>query len=193
MNPASARGLLPGLRGGDGDGDAGVEVDVAVTTRALFHDKARAVAESGLYAGGPELVFAVGFDTLARILDPVYYGRGRGALGTAGDDDDDEDDDEDEPTAAMRAALGSLFARAWLRVTTRPDDAWGTREEQLAYVRRLDAAWAGRVAVAADDGAAAGISSSRARAAARGAAAGDLEALVAGEVRALIEGEGLYR
>ncbi|XP_044723842.1 cytidylyltransferase [Hirsutella rhossiliensis] len=155
MMEALARGLLLG--------GVGVEIDVAVTTMAFFHDKARAVAESGFYHdqcqamtdGGekreaePEQVFLVGFDTLVRIFNPKYYNDQGPASST---------------TTAMQSALGPLFERARLRVTTRPDDAWGSREEQLAYVRGLErlgevggrGEWAARVDVAEEEGGTAG-------------------------------------
>ncbi|KAH6885709.1 hypothetical protein B0T10DRAFT_608161 [Thelonectria olida] len=90
-----------------------VEIDVAVTTMAFFHDKARAIAQSGFYPSAPTQVFLAGFDTLVRIFNPKYYPDG------------------------MQAALDPLFAAARLRVTTRPDEQWGGTEEQRAEVERL--------------------------------------------------------
>ena len=70
-------------------------VDLAVTTMPFFHDKARAMVDSGFYSAAeatprpPTQIFLAGFDTLTRIFDPKYYG-GRGG--------------------GMRAALGPFFA-----------------------------------------------------------------------------------
>ncbi|UKZ64329.1 uncharacterized protein TrAtP1_005547 [Trichoderma atroviride] len=94
------------------------EIDLAVTKMPFFHDKARAIAESGFYAAGgypePEQIFLAGFDTVIRIFNPKYYN-----------------------TGGMRAALGPFFERARLRVTMRTDDEWGGEDEQLGYVKGL--------------------------------------------------------
>ncbi|KJZ73090.1 hypothetical protein HIM_07474 [Hirsutella minnesotensis 3608] len=189
MMEAFARSLLAGRFE-----EEGVEVDVAVTTMPYFHDKARAIADSGAYhdevAGEPEQMFAVGFDTLIRVFNPKYYG----------------DDAEGEPRqTGMRAALGPFFECARLRVTLRPDDAWGGREEQLAYVRGLASGrleelggtreWAARVEVEDGQGEEeeVGVSSSRAREIVRRSGVEGLDGLVDGEVGAWIEREGLYR
>ncbi|KAJ6439444.1 cytidylyltransferase [Purpureocillium lavendulum] len=187
--------------------DARIEVDVAVTTMPYFHDKAGAIATSGFYGQGgddvPEQVFLAGYDTLIRIFNPKYYGG-------------EQDSSDGSPAARqgretpMQAALGPFFARARLRVTTRPDDGWGGLEEQREYVRALDEGgkldavggkgeWARRVDVVgggggADDGDMAGVSSSRARDVVRERKEdGELVRLVGEEVRAWIEREDLYR
>lgn len=183
MMESMARGMLRHVA---------VEIDVAVTTMAFFHDKARAVAEMGFYHDqsgegevavarhpSPEQEFLVGFDTLVRIFNPKYYGEGPASS-----------------TAAMRSALGPFFERARLRVATRPDDEWGSREEQLSYVRGLEqlhGAWARRVDVAEEQEGTTGVSSSLAREMARTEGVARLDGLVDGEVRAWIEDEGLYR
>lgn len=155
-------------------GSAGqsTEIDVAVTTMPFFHEKSRVVAESGVY-GPAEQVFLCGFDTLIRIFDAKYYGGG------------------------MKEALGPFFARARVRVVMRPDDEWGGRDEQVKYVEGLGGMlgdvggeeWARRIEMV--DGVEGVVSSSMVRALVR--RDGDVDALVGGEVRAWIEGEGLYR
>ncbi|OAQ69708.1 cytidylyltransferase family protein [Pochonia chlamydosporia 170] len=148
------------------------EIDVAVTTMPFFHEKARVVAESGVY-GSAEQVFLCGFDTLIRIFNAKYYGGG------------------------MKEALGPFFGRARVRVVMRPDDEWGGRDEQVKYVEGLEGMlgdvggeeWARRVEMV--DGVEGVVSSSMVRALVR--RDGDVDALVGGEVRAWIEGEGLYR
>lgn len=68
-------------------GDVKAEIDLAVTKMPYFHDKARAIGESGMYSSSdgqePEQVFLAGFDTVIRIFNPKYYGDGgmRAALG----------------------------------------------------------------------------------------------------------------
>ena len=151
-------------------------VDLAVTTMPFFHDKARAMADSGFYsaAGGPPLpaqMFLAGFDTLTRVFDPKYYG---GAGG-------------------MRAALGPFFAGgARLRITMRPDDAWGTADEQRRWLggqRLEEEAWKESVDVV--EGVGAVVSSSMVR---RRVGEGEaVDGLVGEEVRAWIVEEGLYR
>lgn len=138
-----------------------VAMDVGVTTAAYFHDKAAALVEERIYKGKEleEMEFMAGFDTLVRIFHPKYY---KDAAGSA--------------TTAMQAALGPFFARARLRVTLRPDDEWGTEEEQRARVRALagdgeqslravggDEAWLDRVRLVDGDAAGVGVSSSKIR------------------------------
>ncbi|KAM6476589.1 Nucleotidylyl transferase [Trichoderma sp. SZMC 28011] len=164
-------------------GEVGAEIDLAVTKMPYFHDKARAIGESGMYSSSsdgqePEQVFLAGFDTAIRIFNPKYYGDG-----------------------GMRAALGPFFERARLRVTMRTDDEWGGEDEQREYVRGLgegrldevggDVAWAGRVDLV--EGRGDGVSSSKVREMVKVGEREGLEKLVDGEVMGWIEGEGLYR
>lgn len=178
-----------------------VEVDLAVTTLPYFHDKSRAIAQSGFYAtpsGGdgnaseqqPEQTFLAGFDTVVRIFNPKYY-----------------QDSPDSNTPPMKAALGPFFDRARLRVTMRPDDEWGGQDEQEAYVRELEAGkleevggdkgWVRRLELVEGDAtptAAGAVSSSKARETAKkGGDPEALKALVGGEVVDWIEREKLYR
>ncbi|KAL6855467.1 hypothetical protein ACO1O0_006614 [Amphichorda felina] len=184
-----------------GGGDGGVSVDLGVTRMPFFHDKARAIAESGCYgdydgspgggggggAGGGggggvgEMTFLAGYDTLVRIFQPRYYGGEEG----------------------MRAALDPFFARARLRVTMRTDGEWGGREEQEEFVRelaeeggKLDEVggrreWMRKVDLV--DGFGGDVSSSRVRGVVRTGGYQELDGLVGGEVKAWIEREGLYR
>lgn len=72
-----------------------VTVDIGVTKKPYFHDKAAAIATSGAYCdyappppdgggGGEEIkmeqVYLVGFDTLIRLLNPKYYPPSRTSL-----------------------------------------------------------------------------------------------------------------
>ncbi|KAM0428628.1 hypothetical protein ACHAPT_006991 [Fusarium lateritium] len=155
----------------------GLEVDVAVTTMPFFHDKARAIVQSGFYGDEqPTQTFLAGFDTLVRIFNPKYYGEG-----------------------GMRRALGPFFEGARVRVTTRPDDTWGGVEEQRAWLTGAklgevggDDAWVGKVEVVEGDEGGEGVSSSRVREVVR-SGVGDLDGLVGEEVRGWIEREALYR
>ncbi|KAG6060124.1 hypothetical protein E4U32_003628 [Claviceps aff. humidiphila group G2b] len=168
------------------------EVDVAVTKMPFFGDKARSIAEMGGYAGlggeGPEQVYLCGFDTLVRIFDDKYYGGGVSVEELA----------EGTP---MQRALRPFFAMAKLRVTMRPDDEWGSAEEQRAYVDGLgrgdlerrggDSCWARRVELV--EGMGEVVSSSRVREVVRRGGGDELDGLVGAEVRRWIEEEGLYR
>lgn len=147
--------------------DTGVGVDIGVTKQAYFHDKAKVIAESGVYPGR-EMVFLAGFDTLVRILDAKYY--------------------ED-----MHASLDGFFGRARLQVTLRPDDQWGSIKKQRAYIKSLEdgeaGGWVGRIEVV-NGGKGVGISSSRVR---RSCKMGDdIGVLVTEGVREWIVAERLY-
>ncbi|KAI0179938.1 Nucleotidylyl transferase [Hypoxylon sp. FL1284] len=105
-------------------------VDVGVTTEPYFHAKAAAVAAASSADGyhrpdqqPPEQVYLTGFDTLIRIFDPKYY-----SSPTSADGDN---------SSSMAAVLGPFFARARLRVTTRPDADWGSVADQAAYLEGL--------------------------------------------------------
>jgi nicotinamide-nucleotide adenylyltransferase len=124
--------------------DEDIAVDIAVTKLPYFVDKARAVAHASWYNFTVERradskykhpipqVHLVGFDTLIRILDPKYY-----------------------PEEKTLEPLQGLFEHHYLRVTMRPDDGWGGREEQLKYLEALrngeregeggKREWAGRI------------------------------------------------
>lgn len=72
------RGAGEGKEGREEGGDAGNEVhdgegvDIALTSYALFVDKARIIAEESTYQGANK-VFILGFDTLKRLLEVRYY------------------------------------------------------------------------------------------------------------------------
>lgn len=190
MMDAMGRELLEEIRARSGSEGHGLEIDVAVTTMPFFHDKAQAITQSGFYTSPPATppptqTFLAGFDTLVRIFNPKYYGTSPGAT-----------------TSPMQSALGPFFAGARLRVTTRPDEQWGGTDAQRAYVERLaqggledvggDGAWAARVDVVEGDAEEEDVSSSRVREVVK-SGGGDVDGLVGGEVKAWIEGEGLYR
>lgn len=183
-----------------GDGRDDLELDLAVTTLPYFHDKSRVVAEMGIYGPSePEHVFLAGFDTVIRIFNPKYYTNrdpqpSTQASPSAGPM-------EGETTPGMQECLGPFFDRAILRVTMRPDDEWGSRDEQTAYVKGLqggeldrvggESAWARRVEMV--EGGAGGISSSKVRSMVKGGEGGELDKLVSGDVKRWIEVEGLYK
>ena len=104
-------------------GREGVVVDVGVTKKARFVDKARVIEECGDYSSVDdegekkpiEQVHLTGFDTLVRLLDTKYY-----------------------PPNHTLAPLEELFEKHRVRVTRRTGDAWGGREEQDEYMTKLE-------------------------------------------------------
>lgn len=156
------------------------EIDIGVTKKPYFVDKAAAIEESGLYAQGTEQVHLTGYDTLIRIFNPKYY----------------------PPTHTLQP-LEPFLSRHRLRVTMRPDDEWGNREEQENYLQQLaqggreqDGAkreWADRIQLV--QGNKAGelpISSTRARQAAQSK---DqlLTSLVTESVASYVDSQNLYQ
>ena len=100
----------------------GLVVDVGVTKKARFVDKARIIEGCDDYfciddTGGKtpaEQIHLMGFDTLVRLLDTKYY-----------------------PPDHTLAPLEGLFEKHRVRVTRRTGDAWGGTEEQDEYVTKL--------------------------------------------------------
>ena len=103
-------------------GHQGIVVDVGLTKKARFVDKARAIEECGDYTfthdegGGTtfEQVHLTGFDTLVRLLDTKYY-----------------------PPDYTLAPLEGLLDKHRVRVTRRTGDAWGGSGEQDEYLTEL--------------------------------------------------------
>lgn len=90
------------------------QVDVGVTKKPYFVDKAAAIEESRQYPASLEQVHLIGYDTLIRIFNTKYY----------------------PPTFTLRP-LEPFLSKHRLRVTMRPDDEWGGREEQEQYLRDI--------------------------------------------------------
>ena len=89
-------------------------VDIGVTKLPYYHDKATSTDESGIYNGQPEQVHLTGFDSLIRVFNAKYY-----------------------PPDHTFAVLEPFLSKHRLRVTYRPDDEWGGREEQNNYVQDI--------------------------------------------------------
>ncbi|KAK1828979.1 cytidylyltransferase [Podospora conica] len=162
------------LRELEGAMDEGVVVDIGLTTKPYFHDKSRAIAESGAYGSpGPEQVVLVGFDTLIRIFDQKYYGGKDG----------------------MREEVGGLLGRARLRVMMRPGDEWGDVEAQRGWVQSLEEErWKERIEMV--QGRSEGervVSSTLARNAAKMGDWEVLRGLVTEGVVKVVREEGLYK
>ncbi|KAJ5570959.1 Cytidylyltransferase [Penicillium sp. DV-2018c] len=154
-------------------------VDIGVTKKPYFVDKAVAIETSDSYPVPLEQVHLVGYDTLIRMFDSKYY-----------------------PPEHNLKPLEPLFSKHRLRVTVRPSDEWGGREEQeefLAAIARGDREnegghreWAQRIKLV--NGRAATeppVSSTRARGAIQSAPQ-DLDWLVPDQVRQFILSENPY-
>jgi nicotinamide-nucleotide adenylyltransferase len=89
-------------------------VDIGVTRKPYFVDKAAAIEASDSYPVALEQVHLTGFDTLIRIFNAKYY-----------------------PPAHTLQPLEPFLSRHRLRVTMRPSDEWGGKEEQLGWVEGL--------------------------------------------------------
>lgn len=154
-------------------------IDIGVTKKPYFVDKAMAIEASGYYPTPLEQVHLTGYDTLIRIFNAKYY-----------------------PPEHTLQPLTPLFSRHRLRVTLRPDDEWGGREEQQAFLRGLANGdreneggcreWAERIQlVEGKTSEEQPVSSTKARDAAQSASR-DLEWLVPGQVRQFVLSERPY-
>lgn len=166
-------------------GDDVLAVDVGITKKPYFHDKAIAIEESGFYTDEktgeqPQQVHLLGYDSLIRLLDTKYY----------------------SPENTL-APLDALFARHRLRVTRRTEEGnkWGTPEEQDRPKEALASGerekeegkreWAERIEMVEGEGEA--ISSTRVREYASMGDRDNVERLVGRRVQEWIERHKLYK
>ncbi|OAA66795.1 Rossmann-like alpha/beta/alpha sandwich fold protein [Niveomyces insectorum RCEF 264] len=115
-------------------------IDIGLTSQPYFHDKSSAIAASDFYASDavssasgptqtPEQVFLVGYDTLVRIFDPKYYAPAPPATVEAAG--------LSPGATPLQVALTPFLRRARLRVTTRPDDQWGSEDAQEGWLQAV--------------------------------------------------------
>ncbi|KAL8733378.1 MAG: hypothetical protein Q9166_002202 [cf. Caloplaca sp. 2 TL-2023] len=166
-----------------GEGQA-LAVDIGITKKPYFHDKAVSIEGSGFYdyqrtGAQPQQVHLLGFDSLIRLLDTKYY-----------------------PPTHTLAPLSALFDRHRIRVTRRTEegDKYGTVEEQdrireaVASGEREEEGgkreWAERIEMVEGEGAA--VSSTRARESAGRGQWEVVESLVGKGVKEWVERENLY-
>ncbi|RHZ58862.1 nicotinate-nicotinamide nucleotide adenylyltransferase [Aspergillus thermomutatus] len=90
------------------------QIDIGVTKKPYFVDKAAEIEQSDVYPKPLEQVHLTGFDTLIRIFNPKYY-----------------------PPEHTLQPLGPFLSQHRLRVTMRPNDEWGSKDEQEAFLLRL--------------------------------------------------------
>ncbi|KAL4978043.1 cytidylyltransferase [Aspergillus desertorum] len=154
-------------------------VDIGVTRKPYFVDKATAIETAGVYPRGTQQIHLTGYDTLIRIFNTKYY-----------------------PPEYTLAPLEPFLSRHKLRVTIRPDDEWGSKAEQEAYLADLAQGaregegarreWAQQIElVEGRKVEARAVSSTKAREAAQ-ANPQDLDWLVPGKVRDFIMSEQPY-
>lgn len=117
MMTVFARDLLDSISQ-DSEIDA-VPIDIGVTTAPYYTDKSRAIETEGAewYPDRPHHIHLVGFDTLTRFFAAKYYS------------------DFDPPFSALNQYFDAGHR---LRVTLRPDDDYGSVEEQKAFASRLE-------------------------------------------------------
>ncbi|KAL8726408.1 MAG: hypothetical protein Q9181_006063 [Wetmoreana brouardii] len=159
-------------------------VDIGITKKPYYNDKAIAIEDSGQYAGKatgqqPQQVHLLGFDSLIRLLDTKYY-----------------------PPNHTLSALDPFFERHRIRVTRRSQEGtdWGTRTDQVQYLEALATGgaenvggkreWAERIELV--EGEREEISSTKVRNYAGNKEWGKVESSIGTRVREWIEKERLY-
>lgn len=95
------------------------QIDIGVTRKPYFVDKAVEIGSAGIYSPSLEQVHITGYDTLIRIFNPKYY-----------------------PPEHTLQPLAPFLSQHRLRVTMRPGDEWGGPDEQRRFL--LDLAQGGR-------------------------------------------------
>ncbi|KAF9884184.1 hypothetical protein FE257_002242 [Aspergillus nanangensis] len=91
-------------------------IDIGVTKKPYFVDKAAEIETSGIYPQSLEQVHLTGYDTLIRIFNPKYY-----------------------PPEHTLQPLGPFLTHHHLRVTMRPDSEWGSMEDQKSFLLKMAA------------------------------------------------------
>ncbi|KAK4496796.1 hypothetical protein PRZ48_012780 [Zasmidium cellare] len=96
-----------------------VPIDIGVTKAPYYTDKSAAIEDEGRewYPDQPKHIHLVGFDTLTRFFNPKYYQQ------------------FNPPLSALEPYFGNGHR---LRVTMRPDDEYGSVEDQKAFVKKLE-------------------------------------------------------
>ena len=159
-----------------------VSVDIGLTTDPYYTDKSAAIEQEGQqwYPSKPKHVHLVGFDSLKRIFTAKYYTK------------------HDPPFAALNPYFDAGHG---LRVTIRPDDAYGTADEQKAFWQKIadggfesegaKTQWAEQIELVPPNPRT-GISSTKIRKAAQSGKWDELTELTTPGVAAWIRNEGLY-
>ena len=178
-----AADLLRNLKANADDYLLPAAVDIGVTTVPYYTDKSAAIESEGArwYPDQPKHTHLVGFDTLTRFFAAKYYPK------------------FDPPFSALNPYFDAGHG---LRVTLRPDDEFGSIDDQRAFVKRLGDGelekdggrreWAKQVELV-EPNARGGVSSTKVRKAAKNADWGVVEELCTPGVAAYVKSEGLYQ
>lgn len=155
-------------------------IDVGITKKPYFNDKAMAIDQANIYPEGTQQVHLTGYDTFVRIFDTKYY----------------------EPDHTL-ARLEPFLSQHRLRVTYRPGDSWGEKEEQDRYLENMASGgledkggkreWASQIKFVEgkkDDEEA--VSSTKAREAAKSGDHTDLDKYVTTSIKIWMMAKGLY-
>lgn len=96
-----------------------VPVDIGVTNVPYYTDKSAAIESEGQhwYPAKPKHIHLVGFDTITRFFGAKYYQK------------------FDPPFSALNPYFDNGHG---LRVTLRPDDEYGSVDDQKAFIKRLE-------------------------------------------------------
>ena len=160
-----------------------VPVDIGVTTVPYYHDKTAAIETEGQvwYPAKPDNIHLVGFDSLKRIFATKYYTK------------------FDPPFSALNQYFDAGHR---LRVTLRPDDEYGTEDEQRAFVQKLadgdfekdggKREWAKQIELVLPNPMV-GVSSTKIRRAAKAGQWDELAELTTPSVAAWVRNESLYK
>ncbi|KAB8070522.1 hypothetical protein BDV29DRAFT_33643 [Aspergillus leporis] len=89
-------------------------IDIGLTKRPFFVDKAAEIEAAGIYPESLEQVHLTGYDTLIRIFNPKYY-----------------------PPEHTLQPLGPFLSSHRLRVTMRPGSEWGDAEAQKRFLLNM--------------------------------------------------------
>lgn len=158
-------------------------VDVAVTKKPFFMDKAKSIDDSGIY-GGAQQVHVTGYDTIIRIFNPKYY-----------------------PQDQKLRVLDPFLSKHRLRVCYRVggDGSGGgdvSREEQEAYVESvgdgsreaegMKKEWRKMIELVDDAESVKGVSSTKSRQAAQAVRQEELAQMVGEDVAEYVISEKLY-
>ena len=159
-----------------------VPVDIGVTTVPYYTDKSAAIEKEGShwYPAKPIHVHLVGFDTITRFFATKYYQK------------------YDPPFSALNPYFD---AGHQLRVTLRPDDAYGSVKDQTAFLKKLEDGemekdgakreWAKQVGLVPPNPKA-GVSSTKIRKAAKAEDWNELSKLTTPTVAEWVKSEKLY-
>lgn len=95
-----------------------VPIDIGITTVPYYTDKSAAIESEGQqwYPDQPKHIHLVGFDTLTRFFAAKYYQK------------------FDPPFSALNPYFDHGHG---LRVTIRPDDEYGSEDDQKAFVQKI--------------------------------------------------------